>query len=530
MNTFSKYFLSIFLPWAIAFFAVFTYFYLSEVDKINTLRLESERLNVRMGERAINQDFQAVMSDLLILSKHNAFHHKGSLMSLEGFKSLQADFLLFSKMKTVYDQIRFLDTEGLEIIRVNYKDGSATAVPANALQNKGGRYYFEESLVVPQGQIYVSPLDLNMERGQIEQPFKPMIRFGTPVFNAKGEKTGIVLLNYLADRLLGNFSSAVANIGDHAAIVNLEGYWLKHPQPDKEWGFMLDNGHNFSIVYPATWKEIVAEEGGQFTNDNGIFTFTTIHLFQNLQQYGSGEGANGDSAEEHEYKWKVISHVAQDTITAENRVVMLSFAKIAAPIFLFLILISYLLALAKTKNKKVETLLKHQATIDALTGLPNRQLFHDRLSRAILHNKRLKTCFALFFIDLDRFKIVNDTLGHAAGDLLLQQASERIQAVVRESDTVARLGGDEFTIILNAISKKEDVIKIAEYVIETISLPFLLDDKEANIGASIGIALFPEHGVDQDGLMDNADSAMYKSKEAGRNRYCFFDGEPQESA
>lgn len=181
------------------------------------------------------------------------------------------------------------------------------------------------------------------------------------------------------------------------------------------------------------------------------------------------------------------------------------------------------LAELNEKLQQAKTLLKHQATIDTLTGLPNRHLFQDRLSRALLHSKRLNVRFALLFIDLDKFKTVNDTLGHAAGDQLLLKVSERIQQVVRESDTVARLGGDEFTVILNSISNKDDVVRVVQPIVETLSEPFLLNDKHANIGASVGIAVFPDDGVEQTTLMNNADSAMYRAKHSGRNQYCFFE-------
>lgn len=180
------------------------------------------------------------------------------------------------------------------------------------------------------------------------------------------------------------------------------------------------------------------------------------------------------------------------------------------------------LAKLNEKLQQAKTLLKHQATIDTLTGLPNRLLFRDRLSRAVLHNKRLDVRFALLFIDLDKFKTVNDTLGHAAGDQLLVEVSERIQQVVRESDTVARLGGDEFTVIVNSMANNDDVIRVAQIIVETLSEPFFLNEKEVNIGASIGIAVFPDDGVEQTTLMNNADSAMYQAKQSGRGQYCFF--------
>ncbi len=523
MNNFFKYFLYIFLPSAIAFFALFSYFYLSEIKQVNRHRLESERLNVRMGKRAIHQEFQAVMSDLLILSKHNAFHSKQRLLSRDAFSNLQNDFLLFSEMKGVYDQIRFLNTEGQEIIRVNSHQGNSTAVPEKLLQNKGNRYYFSESLNINRKMVYVSPLDLNMERGKIEEPHKPMIRFGTPVFNAQDEKIGVVLLNYLAERLLDNFSSAVANIEDHVAIMNVEGYWLKHPQSEMEWGFMLNPKNNIINAHPEPWNKILSKEHGQFTGDEGIFTFTTIHLFHTLRLHDSQRDVEKKHSIENEYQWKVVSHVTPDSISAANRSILIALAKIATPVFLLLMVLSWGLSLARIKNKQAKKLLQHQATIDTLTGLPNRQLFQDRLSRALLHSKRLDTRFALLFIDLDKFKNVNDTLGHAAGDQLLREVSERIQQVVRASDTVARLGGDEFTVILNAILENGDIVRIAQLIVETLAEPFLLSGKEANIGASIGIAVFPDHGVEQTSLINNADSAMYQAKQSGRNRYCFFE-------
>jgi len=520
---FVKYFLLIFSPWAIALCVFFTYLYLSEIEKVHALRLASERLNVNMGKQAIHQEFQMVMSDLLILAEHNAFYSDKRRLSIDAYRALQNDFLLVSETKGMYDQIRFLNTNGQEIIRVNYNQGSSSVVPIKSLQNKGSRYYFTRSLETVRKKVYVSPLDLNMEHGKLEKPHKPMIRFGTPVFNAEDEKIGVLLFNYLAEQLLNNFSKAVANIEDHVAIVNEEGYWLKHPQSAMEWGFMLKHDHNISKVYPGSWKKILPGEDGQFTNDAGIFTFTTIHLFQTLQMHNMRKNIERKQSVENEYQWKIVSHVTRDVINAENRVILTALVKIAAPVFLLLLLLSWGLSLARVKNKQAKELLEHQATIDTLTGLPNRQLFQDRLSRALLHSKRLHCQFALLFIDLDKFKVVNDTLGHAAGDLLLQEVSMRIKQVVRESDTVARLGGDEFTVILNAIAHHDDIVRVAQLIVKVLEQPFVLGEKEANIGASIGIAVFPDDGTEDSSLLNSADSAMYQAKQSGRNRYCFFE-------
>lgn len=523
MNKFFKYFLFIFLPSAIAFLAFFTYFYLSETEQVNKFRLKNEGLNVRMGKQAIHQEFQTIMSDLLILAKHYTLHTNQRLISQNSIKNLQNDFLVFSEMKGVYDQIRFLNTEGQEVVRVNYHQGNSTVVPEKLLQNKSNRYYFSESFNIDRDMVYISPLDLNKENGKIEEPHKPMIRFGTPVFNAQGEKIGVMLLNYLAERLLDNFSNAVTNIGDHVAIVNIEGYWLKHPRPEMEWGFMLNSENNIGNIHPEPWDKILSATHGQFTDDEGIFTFTTIQLFNTLQRHHLQKDTEKKHVIENEYQWKAVAHVTPDVIDADNRSILIALVKIATPVFLLLMVLSWGLSLARIKNKQAKTLLKHQATIDTLTGLPNRQLFQDRLSRALLHSKRLDVRFALLFIDLDKFKTVNDNLGHAAGDQLLREVSERIKQVVRESDTVARLGGDEFTVIMSSISKNDDVIRVAQLIVETLSEPFFLNEKKANIGASIGIAVYPDDGVEQTTLMNNADSAMYQAKQSGCGQYCFFE-------
>ena len=175
-----------------------------------------------------------------------------------------------------------------------------------------------------------------------------------------------------------------------------------------------------------------------------------------------------------------------------------------------------------TKRKQAEELIWHQAHYDALTNLPNRALFADRLTQAVQTATRQQEQLAVMFIDLDRFKWVNDTLGHKAGDQLLKEAAQRLTHCVRKYDTVARLGGDEFTVIMIRIENVLDIKTIAQRVLKSLSQPFTLDNHEASIAASIGIALFPEDGLDAETLLKNADIAMYQAKESGRNAYRFF--------
>ena len=181
-----------------------------------------------------------------------------------------------------------------------------------------------------------------------------------------------------------------------------------------------------------------------------------------------------------------------------------------------------------TQRKRAEEQIWRQANYDILTGLPNRALFLDRLQRAVADARRDPQRIALLFVDLDNFKLVNDTRGHSAGDALLQEASRRLSACVRDSDTVSRLGGDEFTIMLKGVVDESDAAVVAEKVIAALSRPFRLEGHQAIVGASIGITYFPDDAEDGEALLRNADMAMYRAKEMGRKTYAFYTNDMNE--
>jgi diguanylate cyclase (GGDEF)-like protein/PAS domain S-box-containing protein len=175
-----------------------------------------------------------------------------------------------------------------------------------------------------------------------------------------------------------------------------------------------------------------------------------------------------------------------------------------------------------TRRKEAEELLRYKANHDALTDVPNRLLFNDRLQAAFSQARRHHRIFALLVIDLDRFKEVNDTLGHPAGDQLLIEVARRLSSCVRESDTVARLGGDEFAIILTEMTAESEAEVIAQRAVGLLREPYHLDAGTANISGCVGIALYPQHGQDSEQLQRNADAAMYVAKEGGRNAYRIY--------
>jgi diguanylate cyclase (GGDEF)-like protein/PAS domain S-box-containing protein len=175
------------------------------------------------------------------------------------------------------------------------------------------------------------------------------------------------------------------------------------------------------------------------------------------------------------------------------------------------------------ERKQAEERLRYMAHYDALTGIPNRALFEDRLNQTIHAAKRNKNKFAILFLDLDRFKLVNDTLGHDVGDILLKEVAQRLLLCVRQVDTVSRMGGDEFQIILSEIEQFYNPTIVAQKIIESLGKIFIIKGNECSIGASIGICVYPENGDTAEILLKNADLAMYQVKERGRNDFQYYE-------
>ncbi|ADQ83748.1 EAL domain-containing protein [Methylovorus sp. MP688] len=167
---------------------------------------------------------------------------------------------------------------------------------------------------------------------------------------------------------------------------------------------------------------------------------------------------------------------------------------------------------------------------DPLTGLPNRRLMHELLDHAIKYAEREQNEIALLFVDLDRFKAINDTLGHQMGDKLLFEVSQRIRAAVRDSDAVARLGGDEFIVMMDVLREREDAAKVAKKIISSLQNEFLIDGRELFISASVGISVYPDDSLDVDGLIKAADIAMYQVKNKGKNNHCFYSADLSQNA
>lgn len=301
----------LFLPVAIIIVSGTVALYQAEANIHLTKIRSSEEAAIRVGTSSIRRVLQSLTRDLAFLAKQEALVGLVSDENQLDHDRLLTDWLVFSRTKGLYDQIRWLDSSGQERLRVNFNNGKPGGVPADKLQNKGKRYYFTDAAKLNPGEFFISPLDLNIERGKIEQPLKPMIRIGTPVFDRVGQKQGIVLLNYFGEIMLQEFGRVMGASNSRAWLLNRDGYWLKGPPTELEWGFMHQRPEaSLAHRYPDTWKKILAAKHGQFENEHGLWTFATVYPLAEGHRTSTGTheafAPSRSDLESSDYFWKAV--------------------------------------------------------------------------------------------------------------------------------------------------------------------------------------------------------------------------------
>lgn len=300
-----------------------------EVDSTLKQVRARDMASVRVGSTALFSKLEALGSDLMFLASHRATNVAVNRPSPENVDALAEDFMTFSASKTIYDQIRWIDETGTERVRVDFRQGSPIVIPDQQLQDKSKRYFFIETSKLKVGEMFVSPLDLNVEHDRIEIPYKPMLRIATPVADQGGHKHGIVILNYLGSDLLRAFTEATGQTDAHNMLINSDGYWLKSENSDDEWGFMLNRPNlNLATRSPAAWQKIRNRDRGQLELDDGLWTWETIYPLSLNREANS---TNTDTSSN--YFWKVISHDSADALNAIRQLIWL---KVVGIVCLFL--------------------------------------------------------------------------------------------------------------------------------------------------------------------------------------------------
>jgi len=317
-----------FVPLFVLMTAVVAVFFVQELKNWRRGLEADERMAVALMQETAAGDMKSIVTDLLYLSSHHVLRQVLESSDPASRRELSQAFEAFSRDRGLYDQIRFLDETGMERVRVDYGAGRPHVVAEDQLQNKAKRYYFADTFKLTPGRLFVSPLDLNIERGEIELPLKPMIRIGTPVVDLAGRKRGIVLVNYYGARLIDNLARVAAGALGSGMLLNAEGYWLKGLRAEDEWGFMYDDRKDRTLARhdPEAWDKIVAADTGQVSTDQGLYTFTTVRPMPEGMSSSSGSGEAFKPSESElagrQYYWKVVSLVSADVLAGRLRRVL----------------------------------------------------------------------------------------------------------------------------------------------------------------------------------------------------------------
>lgn len=508
--------------------ACYLFYRFTQNDTISRTRIQVSTF-IHISHLHVRQTVSTIFSDLEFLTRQNELHAYLNSGTPGHAESLAAEYLLFAEKREIYDQIRFLDRNGREAVRINVHNGKPEIVaPENMppehvtndqLQETPDRDYFKEVKDTGPGAIYISKFDLNRKNGVVERPPKPVIRFAMPVFGPHQRFLGVVVLNCLGDYLIDSMLTVSNPSAGDLMLVDSDGYWLASPNPEDEWGAVLPGGTDkrFDLRYPEAWPRIKSSAQSQFMTDQGLFsfeTFSALDAAKKSRQYAITPNSRNNSL-------KIISFLSREAIAEHHRELKNNLITLWTVMALLTLLPSWLLASSLVRRQLSRQKLLQMATHDTLTGLYNRRCFRRILDQTMDEARRYDRCFAIFFIDLDGFKSVNDRMGHDAGDMVLRQAAKRMQKNMRSTDRLARLGGDEFCAIIHEVDSQEKAAHVAQKLISELRHPFELENGTGRIGASIGIALFPCDGRNGDSLVKSADTAMYAAKSEGKGKFRF---------
>ena len=464
-----------------------------------------------------------------------------------------------------YFQVRFISARnnGIELVRADRDGSSIKIVSGLDLQEKLQYPYVYETLRLAEGEVHFSRIFINREVGAHAGLMQPTLQVAAPVVKGDGEVLGVIVINVDLNHMFDMLKADLRN-EYQIYLADQNGDFLIHPDRSKTFGF--DYGRRF--LAQDTFGPVAEIVKGQ--TDNAIVR-TRIGGGKQEVLGGFARIPFGDKAENHFVIFGLTVPLATVlkgmTKLAENStsiVFAFSLSAVALSVLLAWVFVRPLKQLVESVRSFAQTrelspvrvhsrdelgmlarsiaqmqehllahlnelnmrkdVMEYKARHDVLTGAPNREMFFDLLRFSISNARRNGTQLAVLFIDLDHFKSINDTCGHAAGDAVLIAVVQRLKSIMRESDAVARLSGDEFGVMIQPVEDMERLAHVAQKIIDALHEPVAYGQRLLNVGASIGISVFPKNGDSPEELLHNADAAMYNSKRKGRGVFCFYTG------
>ncbi len=316
---------------------------------------------VGLQAELMNSRLECCKSDLLFLAE-NAHMRRFLAGGDPGGSELAREYVLLLSKKMVYDQIRYIDENGWEVVRVDYYQGSPASVSSEDLQFKGRRYYFEPALALDKGEVNMSPLDLNVEHGRIEKPEKSIVRVSTPVFDATGRKRGIIVLNYLGTRVIGEVRAVAANVRGTTMLLSGDGEWLLGPNLEEGWGVVPESDRTFARNYAHAAEKMADLDAGQFRTENGLFTFRTLdrsaEKFHGSAYMPARPGADNRSGAAEQRIASIVFHVPNDALYLASDQALRKFLVIYAIVVLVLSVLIWRAAYISVLRKSGQERLK----------------------------------------------------------------------------------------------------------------------------------------------------------------------------
>lgn len=340
-----------FLPLSIIAACILAYIAYQEVALRELLVSKRQSVHADFVARSAELELQSIIQDLTNVSLHLELRSYLTSFNKNDKQALTAEYFSFIKNNRKYDQIRLILLNGMEDIRINKILQGAQVVPDNQLQDKSSRYYFSEAKDLPSGAVYISPLDLNIENGAIEQPIKPTIRITTPCYDKDKIQKGVIVLNYLADDLLKVFSKADYYDETQLMLLNRNGYWLYSKNTEDTWGFMYPDKKDVTFInkYPDAWKNIRSASKGQFYDNGSLVTFNSIYFIPDESNYTKVASS---------INWKVICIIPRATLQK------FAFAVYGRFLFIFALILILICTLSFIHAKRISEKMTSQRMIE----------------------------------------------------------------------------------------------------------------------------------------------------------------------
>ena len=495
-------------------------FYAAEVKSLNDKLAIEESGQAKILAEYSKTNYNNILSIVNLGATMPGMVDLANAPTPDKLRRAQQNMLAFMNMSDTFDRIVYIDKTGQEIIRIDDLDGKATLTASVELANRVNDPLFLKSMLIEKGHSFVSRINMATTGAAVVRPYAPTIIIASPVFTSTGKKAGVIAFYVLMKPYFDTMNSLGESPyhDSNFMILDENGFFIYNEGDHNfEWGSFLPDRAKFNLPsqHPDAWAQIRVQRIGQVFTPDGLFTFRAFDETPIIRT--SNNALLKVTPEETPLFYTVfylpraeMNQMASPLLGEEQ--LLLWYMDIGA------FFVSLSIAFLATWYRMRREIALYEATHDMLTNLPNRKFFSDNLDKVCNNPANTGQPVVVFYLDLDGFKVVNDTYGHDAGDAVLVEAGKRVKAHLRASDLFARIGGDEFAVLVQNKMSRTTLDEISQRIVAAVNAPIEYAGHSLLVSASLGIVArntAPEIGKT---ILKEADSEMYKAKQAGKNR------------